>query len=100
MTLSLSTARDVVAHPARYAHLPSVFGPAFAIVAEARGLRVDLDRVGQHRHLIAPAETDDLSHLTRPERIRALVHRHAETKGIAIPSAGQRRGHPEPPDAA
>ena len=83
----LDTARDILANPARYCTLPTVYGTAWAILMEARGKTVNLDRLGPSRHWIdGPADAD----------LRNRIRNHAIRQGYALP----RSPRPLPPGAA
>lgn len=81
------TAREIVTDPA-FADQPAILATAWAALMEARGCRVDLDRIARPDHLIdrtgACADVDAFT-AGRARRIRDRIRAHAAAIGITRP---------------
>lgn len=81
MTPATDTARAVALNPGAFCDRPHVFTAAWAILMQARGLRVDMDRTGPPRHLVVRHAPDSLC-----DRLRQRIRARAEAIGTTRPA--------------
>lgn len=84
----IETARYVVNHPEFYHDQPAVMAGAWVTLMAAKGLRFDLDRLGNSAHLVSPTQSTAQAntHPLRSPRVAKRIQNYV--KGLTSPFGG------------